>query len=57
MSPLVDAISDYCKVLDVYVNSYGLILSPLYGIMCVILHVSLVYIGIVMSVFLHVCHR
>jgi hypothetical protein len=31
ISSLVDAISDYSKALDVYVNSYGLILSPAMG--------------------------
>jgi hypothetical protein len=31
MSSLVDATKDYGKALDVYRNTYGLILSPIWG--------------------------
>jgi hypothetical protein len=50
ISPLVDVISDYGKALDVYVNSYGLILSPPWGSMRVILHVSLFLLIFVTSI-------
>lgn len=40
MSSLVDAIDDYGKALDVYANTYGLILSPIWGSLRVIIHVS-----------------
>jgi hypothetical protein len=42
MSSLVDAIDDYGKALDVYVNTNGLILSPIWGSIRVVLHVGLV---------------
>jgi len=42
MSSLVDAIDDYGKALDVYANTYGLILSPIWGSIRVLLHVSVV---------------
>jgi hypothetical protein len=41
LSSLVDAIDDYGKALDVYANTYGLILSPMWGSIRVIIHVSL----------------
>ena len=40
LSSLVDAIQDYGQALDVYANTYGLILSPIWGSIRVILHVS-----------------
>ena len=42
MSSLVDAIEDYGKALDVYANTYGLILSPIWVSIRVLLHVSVV---------------
>lgn len=41
LSSLVDAIDDYGKALDVFANTYGLILSPIWGSLRVILHVSI----------------
>lgn len=40
LSPLLDGIDDYGKALDVYSNSYGLILCPIWGSIRVVLHVS-----------------
>jgi hypothetical protein len=37
---LVDAIDDYGKALDVYSNTYGLVMSPLWGSLRIVLHVS-----------------
>jgi hypothetical protein len=42
MSSLADAIDDYGKALDVYTNTYGLVLSPIWGSLRVVLHVSLI---------------
>lgn len=42
ISSLADAIEDYGKALDVYTNTYGLVLSPIWGSIRVILHVSTV---------------
>jgi hypothetical protein len=41
LSSLVDAINEYGQAMDVYVNTYGLILSPIWGSVRVVLHVSL----------------
>lgn len=40
LSSLTDAINDYGKALDVYANANGLILSPIWGSVRVVLHVS-----------------
>jgi hypothetical protein len=40
LSPIVDAIDDYAKALDVFSNTYGLVCCPLWGGLRVILHVS-----------------
>lgn len=40
LSSLVDAISDYDKALDIYSNTYGLILCPIWGGLRVVFHVS-----------------
>jgi hypothetical protein len=40
ISSLVDAIEEYGKALDVYSNTYGLVMSPLWGSLRIILHVS-----------------
>lgn len=40
LSSLVNAIDDYSKALDVYSNTYGLVISPLWGSLRIILHVS-----------------
>lgn len=40
LSPLVEAIEEYGKALDVFPNACGLILSPLWGGLRVIMHVS-----------------
>lgn len=39
VSSLVDAINDYGKALDVYSNSYGLILCPIWGSLRIVLQV------------------
>jgi hypothetical protein len=41
ISPLVDAIEDYGKACDVFANTNGLVLSPIWGSLRVLLHVSL----------------
>jgi hypothetical protein len=41
ISSLVDAIDDYGKALDVYANTYGLVMSPLWGSLRTVLHVRL----------------
>lgn len=41
VSSLVDAINDYGKALDVYSNSYPLILSPIWGSIRIVLQVCL----------------
>lgn len=40
LAPLIDAINDYSKAFDVYANANGMLLSPLWGSLRVILHVS-----------------
>ncbi|KAF2870424.1 hypothetical protein BDV95DRAFT_81231 [Massariosphaeria phaeospora] len=40
LSSLVDGIDDYGKALDVYANTYGLILSPIWGSIRVVLHIA-----------------
>ncbi|KAF2825246.1 hypothetical protein CC86DRAFT_407469 [Ophiobolus disseminans] len=40
ISSLVDAIDDYGKALDVYANTCGLILSPIWGSIRVLLHIA-----------------
>lgn len=44
LASLSDAILDYGKALDVYPNASGLVLSPLWGSLRVILHVSEGYV-------------
>lgn len=39
ISSLVDAIDDFGKALDVYSNTYGLVICPLWGSLRIILHV------------------
>ena len=43
LRPLVSAIVEYGKALDVYANAYPLVLSPLWGSIRVVLHVSTKY--------------
>ena len=40
LRPLVGAIVEYGKALDVYANAYPLVLSPLWGSLRVVLHVG-----------------
>jgi hypothetical protein len=40
LQPLVSAIEQYGSALDVYSNAYPLVLSPLWGSIRVVLHVS-----------------
>ncbi|KAH7397433.1 hypothetical protein BKA66DRAFT_241811 [Pyrenochaeta sp. MPI-SDFR-AT-0127] len=40
LSSLVNAIDDYGKALDVYSNTYGLVISPLWGSLRIILHIA-----------------
>ncbi|CAO2647534.1 Nn.00g084560.m01.CDS01 [Neocucurbitaria sp. VM-36] len=40
LSSLVDAIEDYGKALDVFSNTYGLVLSPIWGSLRVVLHIA-----------------
>ena len=40
LSPLIDAIDDYGKAFDVLANTYGLVLSPIWGGLRIVLHVS-----------------
>jgi hypothetical protein len=39
LSSLVDAIDDYGKALDVFANTYSLVLSPVWGSIRVVIHV------------------
>lgn len=39
MIPLIEGVKDYGRVIDVYSNTYGLILSPIWGSIRIILHV------------------
>ncbi|KAF2124058.1 hypothetical protein P153DRAFT_303222 [Dothidotthia symphoricarpi CBS 119687] len=39
LSSLTDAIEDYGKALDVYANTYGPVMSPLWGSLRVVLHI------------------
>jgi hypothetical protein len=41
LSSLVDAVDDYGKALDVYPNACGLIISPIWGSLRIVMHVSL----------------
>jgi hypothetical protein len=41
LSSLTESIEDYGKALDVFSNTYGLVLCPLWGSVRVVLHVSL----------------
>ena len=43
LRPLVGAIVEFSKALDVYANAYPLVLSPLWGSIRVVLHVSTKY--------------
>lgn len=43
LRPLVGAIVEYGKALDVYANAYPLVLSPLWGSVRVVLHVGTKY--------------
>ncbi|KAH8707014.1 hypothetical protein GQ44DRAFT_818027 [Phaeosphaeriaceae sp. PMI808] len=40
LSSLVDSVADYGKALDVYSNTYGLIMSPIWGSLRVVLHIA-----------------
>ena len=40
LQPLVSAIEQYGSALDVYSNAHPLVLSPLWGSICVLLHVK-----------------
>lgn len=40
LSPLMDAIKDYGQALDVYTNAYPIVLSPIWGSIRVVIHVS-----------------
>lgn len=44
LKPLVDAIEEYGKALDVYANAYALVLCPLWGSIRVVLHVWLFFL-------------
>ncbi len=44
LQPLREAIEQYGQALDVYSNAYPLVLSPLWGSIRVVLHVSLYHI-------------
>ena len=39
LQPLVEAIEQYGKALDVYANTYPLVMSPLWGSLRIVLHV------------------
>ena len=43
LRPLVGAIVEYGKALDIYSNAYPLVLSPLWGSIRVVLHVGIKY--------------
>lgn len=47
LEPFIDAIDQYGKALDIYINTYSLAMAPLWGSVRVILHVILAFINTV----------
>ena len=46
LEPLINAIDQYGRVLDIYANTYSLAMAPLWGSVRVLLHVMLAFLSI-----------